>query len=159
MRASGTARWPDVVAPAPAPLSGPLAIEVSDIGRAVRAARQSGIDVSESLEAIGGPAQASFELDGTMDHAIVRGRAESTALVLPTGGSGVASADLVLDPGFAEVPRFELTAQGLSVTGDARLAWESGQLGGALAADSPRCPTSCGRGCPMAPTRSPAPDG
>ena len=134
MRASGTARWPDVTAPAPAPLTGPLVVEVGDVGQTVRAARRSGIDVSASLEGVGGPVQASFELEGTLDHAILRGRAESASLTLPTGTSGAATADLVLDTDVAEVPAFTLTTQGVEVSGDARIAWESGQLGGALTA-------------------------
>ena len=56
---------------------------------AARSARpaQSGIDVSASLETVGGPVQASFELGGTLDHAVLQGRAESTALRCPTGGA------------------------------------------------------------------------
>ena len=83
VRASGTAHWPDVVAPAPAPLTGPLVVEVGDVGRAVRAARQSGIDVSAALEDVGGPVQASFELGGTLGSRVLRGRVESTAMTLP----------------------------------------------------------------------------
>ena len=41
----------------------------------------------------------------------------------------------MLDVDTAVVPQFDLTAQGLHVTGDARFAWASGELGGALTAD------------------------
>ena len=132
VRASGTARWPDVVAPAPAPLTGPLVVETSDIGRAVRAARQSGIDVSESLESVGGPAQASFELGGTIDEPLVIGRAESPALVLPTGVTGTASADLVVGLVDIDVKRFDVEAQGVRLSGDARVEGEAGRLSGSF---------------------------
>ena len=82
-----------------------------------------------------GPAPARSTSAGSIDAPRVDGRAESPALVLPTGAAGIASADIVLDAETALVPRFELGAQGSALTGDARVELASGRLSGAFAGD------------------------
>ena len=135
VRVSGSARWPSVVAPAPAPLTGPLEVTVTDVGRAARAARGSGLDVSAALEAFGGAVTGTLTLAGTIEDPRVEGRFEAPALSLPTGASGPAVADVVISTEEAHVPRFELTAQGMHMTGDALVDLVSGALSGSVAAD------------------------
>ena len=100
--------------PTPAPLSGPLLVEVGDVGRAVRAARQSGIDVSASLEGVGGPVAGQL-------------RARRHRWTTPSwraapspprwrcrpGAAAVATADLVLDTDDRRGSAFELRAPGV----------------------------------------------
>ncbi len=135
VRASGTLRWPFIADSTAAVLAGPLTVQVADVGRTAVAARRSGIDVSTSLDEVHGPVTLALEVAGTLEVPRVEGRAESPALVLPTGVTGTASADLVLDTETALVPRFEVRAQGSVVTGDARVEWTSGRLSGAFVGD------------------------
>ena len=135
VRASGTLRWPFIDDATRAVLAGPLTVQVEDVGRTAVAARGSGIDVSASLDEVHGPVTLALDVAGTVDAPRVEGRAESSALVLPTGAAAVASADLVIDTETALVPRFELRAQGSRLAGDARVEWTSGQLTGAVVAD------------------------
>ncbi|MGE0359370.1 MAG: translocation/assembly module TamB domain-containing protein [Vicinamibacterales bacterium] len=135
VHARGTARWPATDDPARAPLTGPLAVDVEHVGRTIRAARRSGIDVSESLEALAGPVHATLELAGSLDEPLVQGRAESPALVLPTGATGTATADVVVGLVDIDVPHFTVQAQGTTLSGDAHLTGTEGRLAGALAGD------------------------
>jgi translocation and assembly module TamA len=135
VRASGTLRWPFIDDSAAAMLTGPLTVQVADVGRTAVAARRSGIDVSTSLDEVHGPVTLALDVAGSIEVARVEGHAESPALVLPTGATGTASADLVLDTETALVPRFELRAQGSALTGDARVELASGRLTGAFAGD------------------------
>ncbi|MGD9902385.1 MAG: translocation/assembly module TamB domain-containing protein [Vicinamibacterales bacterium] len=129
----GTASWPAADDPAQAPLDGPLDVDVEDIGRAVRAARRSGIDASESLETFAGPLHAPLTLAGTLDEPLVQGHAESPALVLPTGATGTAAADVVIGTVDIAVPRFAVSAQGSEVSGDVRVVGSAGRLSGRFA--------------------------
>lgn len=135
VHARGVARWPAADDPAQAPLTGPLAVDIADIGRTVRAARGSGLDLSESLETLVGPAQATLALAGSLDAPRVEGPATLPALVLPTGARGTASADLVVGLVDIDVPRFVVEAQGTRLTGDAHVRGEAGALSGAVAAE------------------------
>jgi outer membrane protein insertion porin family len=135
VRARGTARWPAADDPARAPLTGPLAVDVEHVGRTIRAARRSGIDVSEVLEALAGPVHATLELAGTLDEPLVQGRAESSALVLPTGATATATADVVVGLVDIDVPHFTVQAQGTTLSGDAHLTGTEGRLAGQLAGE------------------------
>ena len=96
----------------------------------VAAARRSGIDLSESLLGVHGPAEGALVMDGSMARMIVRGRVSSSALTLPSGAPGTAAADIVYDGDTLEATTFELTTPGARVTGDVVMGMESGRLGG-----------------------------
>lgn len=141
VRASGTMSWPVADDPARATLSGPLVVAITDVGPMVVAARRSGIDLSESLLGVHGPAEGALVMDGSMARMIVRGRVSSSALTLPSGAPGTAAADIVYDGDTLEATTFELTTPGARVTGDVVMGMESGRLGGtfrARADDLPR---------------------
>ncbi len=141
VRASGTMEWPVADDPTRQPLSGPLAVEITDVGAMVRAARQSGIDLSESLIGVTGPATGTLAMDGTIDHLIVRGRVASTSLRLPSGAAATAAADIVYDGDTLSASTFDLSTPGARMTGNVIMAMEPGDLQGqfsAVADDLPR---------------------
>lgn len=141
VRASGAMTWPVADDPARATLSGPLVLAIADVGPMVRAARQSGIDLSESLVDVHGPAEGQLAMAGTMARMVIRGRVASAALSLPTGAPGTAAADIVYDGDTLQATTFELTTPGARMTGDVVMGMESGRLTGTFAAradDLPR---------------------
>lgn len=141
VRASGTMQWPVADDPARQPLSGPLALEIADVGPMVRAARQSGIDLSESLVGVTGPAAGTLAMDGTIERLIVRGRVASTSLRLPTGAPATAAADIVYDGDTLRASTFDLATPGARMNGDVVMTMAPGALHGqfsAVADDLPR---------------------
>lgn len=134
VRASGSLAWHAPADGAAAPLSGPIALEIADVGPAVRGARRSGIGVSASLEGVHGPAQGTLEVGGTTDHPVVTGRVEATQLVTPTGEAASATADVVYDADALKATRFDLASQGVRLGGDVTMLSPSGRLSGAFSA-------------------------
>ena len=89
VRASGSMAWPSADTPSRSPLSGPLAVEIGNVGPTVRAARRSGIDLSPWLMDVTGPASGTLAMDGTMARMVIRGRIASSSLRLPTGAAAI----------------------------------------------------------------------
>ncbi|MEZ5419488.1 MAG: BamA/TamA family outer membrane protein [Vicinamibacterales bacterium] len=136
VRASGSMTWPVADDPARAAVSGPLELTIADVGPMVAAARRSGIDLSEALADVHGPAAGRLVMDGTLDRLVVRGRVESADLTWPGGAPGSAWADVVYDEEALRVPAFEIGTPGGHVAGDVVMGMESGRLSGAFRASA-----------------------
>lgn len=134
VRAYGTMAWPVADDPAQQPLSGPLTLEIADVGPMVAAARQSGIDLSASLVGVAGPAAGTLAMDGSIARLVVRGRVASTSLRLPGGAAATAAADIVYDGDTLTASTFDLTTPGARVTGHVVMGMESGALQGGFSA-------------------------
>ena len=133
-RAFGTAQWNAGGELSTTAISGPLTLDVSDVGAAIRAARRSGIGMSAALVDVQGTAHGALSLGGTLERTLVTGRVTSSDLVLPTGAAATASADLVYDEDSLGASTFELDTAGARVTGHARMGMISSDLDGAFAA-------------------------
>ena len=136
VRASGSMAWPAADSPARSPLSGPLAVEIGDVGPTVRAARRSGIDLSPWLMDVTGPASGTLAMDGTMARMVIRGRVASSSLRLPTGAAATAAADIVYDGDTLQATAFDLTTPGASMSGDVVMGMESSALKGSFRASA-----------------------
>lgn len=134
-RAFGAVSWPAADEPARAVLSGPLTLEIADVGPVIDAARRSGINLPESLLGVSGPAAGGLTMGGSFATMIISGRVESSELVLPTGAPATAAADIVYDGDTLRASRFEIGTPGARVTGDVAMEMESGRLAGAFEAD------------------------
>ncbi|MBP7776427.1 MAG: translocation/assembly module TamB domain-containing protein [Acidobacteria bacterium] len=135
-RAYGTVAWPAAEDSTRALLNGPLTLDIADVGAVVSAARRSGINVSESLAGVTGPADGTLAMGGSIARLVISGRVESGALALPTGAPATALADIVYDGDTLRATRFELDTPGLRMSGDASMGMTSGRLTGAFAADA-----------------------
>ncbi len=135
-RAFGTVAWPAADDSARAVLSGPLTLEISDVGPVIRAARRSGINLSESLVGLSGPAQGALAMDGSLAKMVIRGRVESTALRLPTGAPATALADIVYDGDTLDATHFAIGTPGGRMTGDVSMGMVSSVLAGAFTAQA-----------------------
>ncbi len=135
-RAYGTMAWTEDVDPARSTLSGPLTLEVSHVGAVVAAARRSGIALSAPLVGITGPATGTLAMDGSLERMIIRGRVESDALMLPSGQSATASADIVYDGDSLRAAPFALGTPGGRVTGEVTMGMVSSRLEGTFSADA-----------------------
>lgn len=140
VRASGSMAWPSAETPAQSPLSGPLAVEIGNVGATVRAARRSGIDLSPWLMDVTGPASGTLVMDGTMARMVIRGRIASSALRLPTGAAATAAADIVYDLETLQATAFELTTPGASMSGDVTMGMDSSRLRGSFRASATDLP-------------------
>lgn len=141
VRAEGTMEWPVADDSSRQPLSGPLNLTITDVGPMVRAARQSGINLPESLVGVTGPATGTLAMDGTIAGLVMRGRVASTSLRLPTGAAATAAADIVYDLDTLTASTFDLTTPGARLTGNVVMTMEPGALQGAFSAvadDLPR---------------------
>lgn len=135
-RAHGTVEWPAAEDSAAATLSGPLTLEITDVGPVIRAARRSGINLSESLVTLQGPAHGTLEMAGSLAQLVIRGQVASSALVLPHGAPGTADADIVYDGDTLSASRFAVGTPGGRVTGAVTMEMEPGRLAGAFEATS-----------------------
>ncbi len=140
-RAYGTMTWPAADDPARSVLSGPLTLDITDVGPVIRAARRSGIDLSTSLDGVTGPARGDLVMDGSMARMVIRGRVASDALALATGAPATALADIVYDGDTLDAAHFELTTPGARMAGNVAMGMESGALAGAFTADAHDLPT------------------
>ena len=140
VRASGSMAWPSADEPSRSPLSGPLAVEIANVGPMVRAARQSGVDLSPWLMDVTGPASGKLAMDGTMARMVIRGKVESSALRLPTGAAATAVADIVYDLETLQATPFEFTTPGATLTGDVLMGMESSALEGSFRASATDLP-------------------
>ena len=121
--------------------------QVEDVGRAARAARGSGIDVSAALDEVHGPVDAGARRRRHRGRAARRRPLSSRPhWSLPTGAAGSAAADAVFDTETALVPRFELRAQGSRGRRCARRPGRRAGLTGAVAADVHLAAGFAGRG-------------
>lgn len=136
VRAHGSMAWRSMADPARSLLSGPLDVEVADVGPMVRAARRSGINLSESLIGVHGPAAGALQMDGSLDRMIIRGRVASDSLTLPTGAPATASAEIVYDGDTLTARPFQLTTPGATLDGDVAMGMESSRLQGAFRASA-----------------------
>jgi len=130
-RAYGTVAWPAADDASRQTLSGPLTLEIADVGRVVAAGRRSGINLSESLAGLSGAARGDLAMDGSVARMVIRGRVESSGLTLPAGQAATAHADIVYDGESLEATTFAVTTPGGSVSGDVRMGMTSGRLSGA----------------------------
>jgi translocation and assembly module TamA len=135
-RAYGTVEWPAADDPEAATLSGPLTLDITDVGHVIRAARRSGIDLSESLVTVQGPAHGTFEMAGSLARLVIRGQVASSALVLPHGAPGTAEADIEYDGDTLAASRFVVGTPGGRVSGFVTMEMEPGRLAGAFEAAS-----------------------
>ncbi len=133
-RAFGTLQWRAGGDVATTALSGPLTLEVADVGAAVRAARRSGIGMSAALVDLAGTAHGDLTVGGTLQRTVVTGRVESTDLVLPHGAGATAQADIVYDEDTLGAPAFALQTPGASVNGHVTMGMASSRLDGAFTA-------------------------
>ena len=140
-RAYGTMAWPAADDPARSVLSGPLTLDITDVGPVIRAARRSGINLSTSLDGVTGPARGDLVMDGSMARMVIRGRVASDALALPTGAPGTALADIVYDGDTLDATHFEITTPGARVAGNVAMGMASGALAGTFTADADDLPT------------------
>lgn len=153
-RAFGTAQWNAGGELSATPITGPLTLDVSDVGAAIRAARSSGIGMSAALVDLQGTAHGDLRLGGTLERTLVTGRVESSDLVLPTGAAATAGADLVYDEDSLGAPAFVLDTAGARVTGHVRMGMVSSRLDGAFVAAIGPLPEFL---APMLEAGSPAP--
>jgi outer membrane protein assembly factor BamA/autotransporter translocation and assembly factor TamB len=135
-RAHGVVAWTGADDPRRATLSGPLALEIADVGPVIRAARRSGIDLSESLVTLTGPAHGDLEMAGSLARMVIRGTVASQRLMLPHGAPGTATADIDYDGDTLRANSFEVGTPGASVTGDVTMAMETGRLAGTFRASA-----------------------
>ncbi len=135
-RAHGTVAWPAADDPAQALLSGPLTLDITDLGAVVGAARRSGIALSESLTGVAGPAAGALTMSGSLARMVVSGAVEAPALVLPTGAPAAAQAEILYDGDTLVARRFAIETPGARMTGDASMGMVSGRLSGAFTADA-----------------------
>jgi outer membrane protein assembly factor BamA/autotransporter translocation and assembly factor TamB len=140
-RAYGTMAWPAADDPARSVLSGPLTLEITDVGPMIRAARSSGINLSTSLDGVTGPAGGDLVMDGSMARMVIRGRVASDALALSTGAPATALADIVYDGDTLDATHFELTTPGARIAGNVAMGMVSGVLAGAFTAEADDLPT------------------
>lgn len=140
-RAYGTMAWPAADDPARSVLSGPLTLDITDVGPVIRAARRSGINLSTALDGVTGPAHGELVMDGSMARMVIRGRVASDALALPTGAPATALADIVYDGDTLDATHFEVTTPGARVAGNVAMGMVSGALAGAFTADAGDLPT------------------
>ena len=133
-RVFGTAQWKAGGELSRTAISGPIALDISNVGPAVAAARRSGIGMSAALVDLKGTAHGDLRLGGTLERTLVTGRVESSDLVLPTGAAATAGADLVYDEESFAAPAFVLDTAGAHVTGHVRMGMVSSRLDGAFAA-------------------------
>lgn len=140
-RAYGTMAWPAADDPARSVLSGPLTLDITDVGPVIRAARRSGINLSTSLDGVTGPARGDLVMDGSMARMVIRGRVASDALALPTGAPATALADIVYDGDTLDATHFEITTPGARVAGNVAMGMASGALAGTFTADADDLPT------------------
>ena len=140
-RVFGTAQWPAGGELSRTAITGPLTLDISNVGPAVTAARRSGIGMSATLVDLKGTAHGDLRLGGTLERTLVTGRVESSDLVLPTGAAATASADLVYDEESLAAPAFVLDTAGARVTGHARMGMVSSRLDGAFVAAIGPMPT------------------
>jgi len=140
-RAYGTMAWPVADDPALSVLSGPLTLDITDVGPVIRAARRSGINLSTSLDGVTGPARGDLVMDGSMARMVIRGRVASDQLALPTGAAATAQADIVYDGDTLDATHFELATPGARIAGNVAMGMESGALAGAFTAEADDLPT------------------
>lgn len=140
-RAYGTMAWPAADDPARSVLSGPLTLDITDVGPVIRAARRSGINLSTSLDGVTGPARGDLVMGGSMARMVIRGRVASDALALPTGAPATALADIVYDGDTLDATHFEITTPGARVAGNVAMGMVSGALAGAFTAAADDLPT------------------
>lgn len=131
-RASGTLQWQAGGDVATTALNGPVALEVGDVGAAIRAARASGIGMSASLVALKGTARGTLTVGGTLARIVVSGPVESRDLVLPHGARATATADIVYDEDSLSATAFALETPGARVSGHVRMGMVSSRLEGAF---------------------------
>ncbi|MEP7117717.1 MAG: translocation/assembly module TamB domain-containing protein, partial [Acidobacteriota bacterium] len=103
-----------------------------NVGPAIRAARSSGIGMSAALVDLKGTAQGALAVSGTLGRTVVTGRVASHDLVLPSGASATASADLVYDEDTLGASTFALDTPGARVTGHVTMGMASSTLAGAF---------------------------
>ncbi|MBL8138220.1 MAG: translocation/assembly module TamB domain-containing protein, partial [Acidobacteria bacterium] len=127
--------------PARSVLSGPLTLDITDVGPVIRAARRSGINLSTSLDGVTGPARGDLAIDGSMARMVIRGRVASDHLSLPTGAAATALADIVYDGDTLDATHFELTTPGARAAGNVAMGMVSGALTGAFTAEADDLPT------------------
>lgn len=135
VRAFGTVAWPAADDPAQSPLSGPLTVEVGNLGPVVRAARRSGMDLSPWLVDVVGPAHGDLVMDGTMDRMVVRGRFAAPVLQLQ-GATASGAADIVYDGDTLAAAPFELGTSGGALRGDVTMGMVSARLAGHFSGDA-----------------------
>ena len=133
-RAFGTLQWSAGGDPARTALAGPVTLDISDVGPAIRAARQSGIGMSEALVDLTGTAHGDLTVGGTLGRTVVTGSVASRDLVLPTGAGATALAEIVYDEESLSASSFELGTPGARVTGHVRMGMVSSRLDGAFEA-------------------------
>ncbi len=140
-RAFGTLQWAAGAEPARTALTGPVTLDISDVGPAIRAARRSGIGMSAALVALKGTAQGALTVGGTLERMLVTGHVESLDLVLPTGAGATASAEIAYDEDSLSASSFALDTPGARVTGQVQMGMVSSRLSGAFEASIDSLPT------------------
>lgn len=128
-RAYGTVAWPAADDPTKSPLSGPLTVEVQNLGPVVRAARRSGINLSPALVDAVGAGRADLVMDGTLDRMIVRGHVDAPDLRLQNLTAS-ASADIVYDGDALTAAPFSLRTSGGALNGEVTMGMDSSRLAG-----------------------------
>jgi hypothetical protein len=103
-----------------------------------RAARQSGINLSTSLDGVTGPARGDLEMDGSMARMVIRGRVASDALALPTGAP--ARSPTSSTTATPSTTHFR-SRRGARVAGNVAMGMEAGGLAGAFTAEASDLPT------------------
>lgn len=129
-RASGTVAWPAAADSSRALLSGPLALDITHVGRVVAAARRSGINLSAALDGISGPATGTLTMGGSLARMVISGHIDAPTLALPSGQPLTAAADIVYDGDSLQAPAFALTTPGGRMSGDVVMGMQSSQLAG-----------------------------
>lgn len=135
LRAFGTVAWPAADDPRNSPLSGPLTVDVDNVGPTVLAARRSGIDLLPWMGDLVGPAHGDLVMDGTLETMIVRGHLAAPDLRLQ-GVTASAEADIVYDGESLSASPFELRTSGGRLGGEVTMGMESGRLAGRFEGDA-----------------------
>ncbi|MEZ5291525.1 MAG: translocation/assembly module TamB domain-containing protein [Vicinamibacterales bacterium] len=136
VRASGTVSWPDAATPAASPLSGPLDVDIGDVGRAAAAAVRAGFAVPDGIAQISGAAEGRFSMQGTLERPGLSGRLEARALTLPSGQAASLEAEVAYDGEALAAGPFEFTTPGAHASGEVTARLDSGRLAGRFDADA-----------------------
>ncbi|MGE3468863.1 MAG: translocation/assembly module TamB domain-containing protein [Vicinamibacterales bacterium] len=136
VRASGTVSWPDTGTPSASPFTGPLNVDIGDVGRTAAAAARAGFAVPEAVANISGPAEGRFSMRGTLERPGLSGRLQSRALTLPSGQVATLEADVAYDGDALAAGPFAFTTPGARASGQVTARLDSGRLSGRFDADA-----------------------